>query len=210
MSKLYVKGKKLKDVYEKEIVRNGNFSELNVDYSRPFSIVSICWKGHSYYESLSGIDKKTGKNVNGEDVIKNFVEMLYNDIFYLVDNHNYTPIIDEIFANDCETNIDNFFFKIRNNIPVNYTEKMSVIGNLYYLKNYIDKTNIKFYWKFYDDNVFKIINKEPLFICNGCSKTTCEKMLKCGACKTNKVFYCSISCQKDDWKKHKKVCEKFN
>ena len=39
--------------------------------------------------------------------------------------------------------------------------------------------------------------------CENC-KTEKEKLLNCAACK--KVFYCSIDCQKDNWKIHKKKC----
>ena len=42
--------------------------------------------------------------------------------------------------------------------------------------------------------------------CNVCGLTQKQKKLKkCGSCKC--VFYCSLECQKRDWKDHKKVCK---
>lgn len=38
--------------------------------------------------------------------------------------------------------------------------------------------------------------------CNKCGK---EGNKRCSKCK--KVFYCSIKCQKDDWKDHKVICK---
>ena len=40
--------------------------------------------------------------------------------------------------------------------------------------------------------------------CKKCGKT--DNLKSCGACK--KVKYCGITCQKSDWKEHKKVCNK--
>jgi Serine/threonine protein kinase len=39
--------------------------------------------------------------------------------------------------------------------------------------------------------------------CNVCSKTE-GQLLQCGGCKL--VWYCSVDCQRKDWKEHKKVC----
>ena len=52
----------------------------------------------------------------------------------------------------------------------------------------------------------KAAGKENLTtICCGCHKATVmTKIKKCGACKA--VQYCSLECQKEDWKKHKKNC----
>ncbi|KAL8276770.1 hypothetical protein RQP46_010826 [Phenoliferia psychrophenolica] len=47
--------------------------------------------------------------------------------------------------------------------------------------------------------------------CPGCSKTELNsggrKFKSCGACKT--TFYCSTTCQKQDWKRHKPSCRSF-
>jgi hypothetical protein len=43
--------------------------------------------------------------------------------------------------------------------------------------------------------------------CNTCNKID-EKLKKCTRCKT--MFYCSKECQVKDWKKHKKICKKYN
>lgn len=40
--------------------------------------------------------------------------------------------------------------------------------------------------------------------CKRCGKT--DNLKSCGACK--KVKYCGTTCQKSDWKEHKKVCNK--
>lgn len=38
--------------------------------------------------------------------------------------------------------------------------------------------------------------------CNKCGKM--NNLKKCGRC--NKVLYCSVDCQRSDWKQHKKTC----
>jgi hypothetical protein len=40
--------------------------------------------------------------------------------------------------------------------------------------------------------------------CAQCGNPGKPKLLVCGACKSAK--YCSVGCQKEDWKKHKKLC----
>ena len=42
--------------------------------------------------------------------------------------------------------------------------------------------------------------------CAGCGKRD-EKHTKCARCKT--VFYCGAECQKQDWKTHKRDCQKL-
>jgi hypothetical protein len=44
-------------------------------------------------------------------------------------------------------------------------------------------------------------------ICNFCGKqkTLQETLKKCGRCK--KIFYCGVTCQRKDWKTHKKICK---
>ncbi|XP_055896258.1 histone-lysine N-methyltransferase SMYD3-like isoform X1 [Biomphalaria glabrata] len=41
--------------------------------------------------------------------------------------------------------------------------------------------------------------------CNYCLKSSEEKLLKCGAC--NKLMYCGVNCQREDWKIHKTECK---
>jgi hypothetical protein len=44
-------------------------------------------------------------------------------------------------------------------------------------------------------------------LCENCHELfTLEKLSKCSGCKL--VCYCSKSCQKNDWKRHKKICKK--
>ncbi len=42
--------------------------------------------------------------------------------------------------------------------------------------------------------------------CNHCKKKSATGLRRCSACK--KVYYCSLDCQKADWKRHKKACKK--
>ena len=41
----------------------------------------------------------------------------------------------------------------------------------------------------------------PTFKCGNC---TIRGDLRCGKCKTQR--YCSVACQREDWKNHKKIC----
>lgn len=45
--------------------------------------------------------------------------------------------------------------------------------------------------------------------CSTCRQTANdgETYLKCGGCEM--IFYCSINCQRKDWKKHRDVCKKY-
>jgi len=53
------------------------------------------------------------------------------------------------------------------------------------------------------DSCFFSFDKPKIKRCNWCSST--EKLKRCSGCK--KIFYCSTSCQRADWKiKHKKMC----
>lgn len=52
-------------------------------------------------------------------------------------------------------------------------------------------------------------NKEPRERRDGCARCGGPgkpKLLNCGACKS--TSYCSAACQREDWKKHKRVCKK--
>ena len=51
-----------------------------------------------------------------------------------------------------------------------------------------------------------IINKEFPH-CNFCNMTLIENLFKCSKCKN--AFYCGKTCQKNDWKNHKKKCSNF-
>jgi hypothetical protein len=58
------------------------------------------------------------------------------------------------------------------------------------------------------DKSFQLKVKDSNRTCKNCSKPEfidMEKHKKCSVCKI--TFYCSVKCQKDDWKKHKLICE---
>lgn len=44
-------------------------------------------------------------------------------------------------------------------------------------------------------------------VCKNCNATVTQKVLRCGVCK--KASYCSNTCQKEDWKFHKRICKKY-
>ena len=51
--------------------------------------------------------------------------------------------------------------------------------------------------------------KSPFDACATCGKHQTQLQLKkCGRCKA--VFYCSVACQKNDWKQHKTECKKLS
>ena len=52
----------------------------------------------------------------------------------------------------------------------------------------------------------KAIKEERCDGCARCGGPGVPRLLVCGACKNTR--YCSARCQKEDWKKHKLVCEK--
>lgn len=43
-------------------------------------------------------------------------------------------------------------------------------------------------------------------VCGTCYKSRTDKLRTCGKC--HKVAYCNVSCQRQDWKRHKKSCGK--
>jgi hypothetical protein len=53
--------------------------------------------------------------------------------------------------------------------------------------------------KHYDDPIF-----QALSVCDACHQEFSRKLGKCGGCKV--ASYCSLECQKKDWKSHKSVC----
>jgi hypothetical protein len=46
----------------------------------------------------------------------------------------------------------------------------------------------------------------PEVVCAGCAQPGRQKLLVCSTCKI--VRYCSSTCQKADWKRHKLVCSR--
>jgi hypothetical protein len=61
------------------------------------------------------------------------------------------------------------------------------------------------------DKVFKETSapkESPPNPCAGCGKQSCDKFKRCLRCKI--TAYCSIECQRSDWRKHKLVCAKSN
>lgn len=62
----------------------------------------------------------------------------------------------------------------------------------------------------------RVVDKVKVYKCANCDlildgndyKNDGKRMMKCGGCKVNKVFYCSKECQAASWKAgHKRACE---
>ncbi|EEA06845.1 MYND finger domain-containing protein [Cryptosporidium muris RN66] len=53
-------------------------------------------------------------------------------------------------------------------------------------------------------NAFSNKEKADLTRCENC-RITSLPLMRCGRCK--KVLYCSVTCQKEDWKYHKRICK---
>jgi len=62
----------------------------------------------------------------------------------------------------------------------------------------------------FTDTVIRAIDedfKKPHDMCARCGGSGKPKLLACSGCKS--ISYCSADCQKEDWKKHKPMCKRF-
>jgi hypothetical protein len=86
-------------------------------------------------------------------------------------------------------------------IEVNF---LPMLGYLYFITE-ISKKDTWNYIRFLNANCYLI--HRMYSCCSFCNNTSPLKRKKCSGCKTNKVFYCSVECQKKHWKVHIHNCE---
>lgn len=90
---------------------------------------------------------------------------------------------------------------------------ISYIGCNIFSQDFNGATALHYAISFYEEKIFHLLNFESRELLNCCgykrckkfnTNNNCNRLLKCSVCRT--VAYCSIHCQKNDWKIHKKKC----
>jgi hypothetical protein len=171
-------------------IKYPNKSNVQVDSNKELDIF-MKWKEssvHSYINVMSYTKFQT--------VLANSQKEYHENYF-----DKFTSTHQQTFIDITTALFDNFFKHYSPNVLVHIKLMIRMFCLMHFISHHPNKkiwlSNVSFSYRLAS-------------CCAFCQKPSEKNRKKCSGCKSKKVFYCSIDCQKQHWPEHKQNCETFN
>lgn len=177
--------------------RNGNLSNINLfvrlkdnEICIPFKLFNrktlkkqIIKAGNNFETELrNNINKSFMKRISPKIIKRDIIKYCEDHMNVIFDNFNHFKLTNKLI----ESNV------------------LTILGYVYFISVLVKKDAWE-YLRYLGDDSFLIFSLRTF--CAFCDKPSPLKRKKCGGCKNNKVFYCSVDCQTKHWPEHKHHCE---